>query len=70
MKKLLFILALALGVQTSYLTTTGYIVLDKSELDTFSGDGSGETGKLQNVLDKAVKDYFEILDPSETITIN
>lgn len=42
----------------------------KAEIDAFTGSGTGDTAKLQNALDQAVKDLIETLNVSSTVTIH
>lgn len=42
----------------------------KAEIDAFTGSGTGDTKKIQNALDQAVKDLIETLNVSSTVTIH
>lgn len=42
----------------------------KTEIDAFTGTGTGDTEKIQNALEQAVVDYLQPLNVSTTFTIN
>lgn len=65
-----------LGLSTGVVSATSpikkevTIIFTKAEIDAFTGSGTGDTAKLQNALDQAVKDLIETLNVSSTVTIH
>lgn len=47
-----------------------YLRFTKTEINAYTGTGTGDTEKIQNALEQAVVDYLEALNPSATIVIN
>ena len=47
-----------------------YIRFTKAQIDAYTGSGTGDTAKLQNALDQAVKAYLLTVNPAITFTIN
>lgn len=68
--------AVTMGIATGIVSASTpvkrefVIIFTKAEIDAFTGSGTGDTEKLQNALDQAVKDYIETLNVSSTVTIN
>lgn len=65
-----------MGVSTGVVSASSpikrefVVFFTKAEIDAFTGSGTGDTAKIQNALDQAVKDLIETLNVSSTVTIH